>query len=472
MRYRYVVGTVHPIFYQLSHGGMALDNIVEREGKIMAFTLRHTNTRYIRADYAVPGLDVDQETADEAIGAWARTMERLFGERVSSLPGLVHKIATNVWGHKNPVVWRPPLSPTNTIGTREDRILKATHGPRSELLRWRAWGELTCWDIERCYLHIAQNNLPISEPYAISAQPKEANTCAVYEADVRIPSMEMAPLVGRFMERPIYPTGSWRGWFWDQELDRAREAGAEIAIRRGYAFYTAPILRPIMQKIKAAQEQHPEYGASLKLLANMLVGKCLAKNKRREWLVGEENEPDGAEWVQIGPHSPVWYRDKQGAAHLPTYAPAIFSWVTSQARCAMWDGVQGMNPVAMHVDGFLCASDKEPTSRIEGIKWKKKWQRGGDFKAQCASVWRISAWDGDDKTNGLWEGWDFGEEHKIEAERNFNGVRGGNLSDALKTIKQSAPLINVAPRIFGRVALDSESGQTRPMQTNEMLTSR
>lgn len=218
------------------------------------------------------------------------------------------------------------------------------------LLRGRRWVDL---DLPLAYAHICRDlNLPVRLRGRVVCNPyvyKPVATPHVRRLYHGVCSTDLPVLPTRHAGRIIWPVGMFSGWWWDDELATAVEAGATVTVDRYLEYVGQPALRAFSVWALSVCESMPdEYTevqrTAVKHWTRAIVGKFGAAYPR---------------WDEIGPPpdcgvgiEKVWNADKRRIEHLMTCAgrawwsdhdeladdavPAIQSAVVSEGRRKLW----------------------------------------------------------------------------------------------------------------------------------------
>ncbi len=109
----------------------------------------------------------------------------------------------------------------------------------------------------------------------------DKNPYGVFEVIVNCPDNIMEPILQRHFKingqtRTIAPTGTWKDWYYSEELKNAEKVGYTYTILRGYLFDKEIVFKDYVEalyKIKASySSDHPMYQIA-KLLLNSLFGR-------------------------------------------------------------------------------------------------------------------------------------------------------------------------------------------------------
>jgi DNA polymerase type B, organellar and viral len=293
-----------------------------------------------------------------------------------------------------PVAWR--------------RVRSAYFGGRVTILRPRATGPGSHWDINSAYpAALAKTSVPCGE--WSTYQGREARAClanacpGIYACEVHVPEILLPPLPVRIGSRVAYPIGTIRGAWTLLELETAVRRGCEVK-RVAWAMVwerSTQLFAPLIQrwwKARAKAGKKSPLGQWLRLLPNSLTGK-LAEGPERQTA---KLFPDVVKLcTRQRPCSPIQCVGVCGAMEQmdlwgqvwasPFYRPATSghiqwaAYLTAETRAQWLTGAesQGMDLVYGDTDSIWTTSRHAPQpsgARLGDWEYKHAWS---DF--ECAA---------------------------------------------------------------------------------------
>jgi DNA polymerase type B, organellar and viral len=93
--------------------------------------------------------------------------------------------------------------------------------------------------------------------------------------DMKEPILQVKRKINN-LTRTIAPIGSWKGWYFSEELYNAEKFGYKFEVLKGYTFNKGYIFKDYVEKLYAIKESHPKsspMNLNAKLLLNSLYGR-------------------------------------------------------------------------------------------------------------------------------------------------------------------------------------------------------
>lgn len=120
-------------------------------------------------------------------------------------------------------------------GKIHDDIRIAFYGGRVDVFNPK--GErLYQYDVNSLYPHSMLNDMPIGKP-RFTNNPNLKDYFGFVFAEIKSPEYMFIPtLPHRDNNKMFCPLGSWKGWYFSEELKQAEEFGYEIKVLYGYQF--------------------------------------------------------------------------------------------------------------------------------------------------------------------------------------------------------------------------------------------
>lgn len=198
----------------------------------------------------------------------------------------------------------------------------------------------------------------------------------IYLADVEIevPDMYLPPLPTRFAGRLFFPTGKWRGWYSNVDIEVLRAAGGRITkVHQGLAFAPFHDLREYattLYNLRAKSEGFPKL--AYKYLLNSLYGKFAESPFKKSLVFNPPEIKPG--WTMLFP----------GAFAMETEVPIphmhvpISVHITAIARRTLYDYMGCSSELHYcDTDGFSTTNEfQEDSKRLGALKLEKRLRKG------------------------------------------------------------------------------------------------
>jgi hypothetical protein len=206
--------------------------------------------------------------------------------------------------------------------------------------------------------------------------PKHSHYIA--ECDVEVPDCYLPPIAARYGGRAFFPTGRWRGWFNNVDLELLlREGGRIFKVFSTYHFEPFNDLADYAQRIyslrKASKDDFERY--CYKLLLNALYGKFAESNLKDGVFINPSAmlmrtfDPELTQELMPG----VFLHPE--IVEVPHMHVPISSHVTANSRKMLYEALsQSARFHYADTDGFS-SDDYFPTSNeLGGLKLEKLWK--------------------------------------------------------------------------------------------------
>lgn len=257
---------------------------------------------------------------------------------------------------------------THKVLVHDNEPARAAEREAAYAGRCEAWahgnqgiGPFVEWDLPLAYPRIA---LDLALPTVLQTEVRNPSWTYVDKrsnrarwllyADIRT---NVPTLPTKYQGRTLWPVGSFAGWYWDNELAIARNAGASIRLRHGYRYSASTCLADwaawIIDQCEGTPAlEHPLRTLTAKAWARALIGKFGARYRAWEdWgpsalpnatmgyatlagsgELGRTLSMGGKEYVALE------YADGQQSS------PAIMSAIMSECRVRLWGLIQKAGP--------------------------------------------------------------------------------------------------------------------------------
>lgn len=258
-------------------------------------------------------------------------------------------------------------------------------------------GPFTEWDIRCAYANVAEStDVPVRlRSHLGAAACRRAlggveGTAVLIRADIATG----VPLLPHRHDRGVYwPVGQFRGWWWDIELRAAARAGARVVPLEGWAYATAPLLRPwatwVLDELdKPASEVHPVLALVVKQWSRSLVGRFGARWS--EWADYGEAAPGGVHLAYMSAPDPTITKRMvsvggktmvEGEPHdAPDSAVHVMSYVMAECRVRLWQVMvaAGLDElVYVDTDAVIVTprgSERLEQAAVPNLRVKARWQ--------------------------------------------------------------------------------------------------
>lgn len=248
----------------------------------------------------------------------------------------------------------------------DKNIRKSYFGGRVEVYKPHA-NNVYMYDVNSLYPFMMCKKLPIGKPqyfYDLSNYKLE-NCFGFLTADIYCPKTIDKPVLPyRLSSKLIFPTGSWSGIYFSEELKRAQEIGYTITIKSGYLWEDKNIGYPFKEfvtqlyneRVIAKNDNDSVTSSIIKLFLNSLYGKMgvrpdnvksylVLKSKALSFVkqhkIRNEYEFKNSQYILF---NVIEGRD--------TLNVAIASAITAYARLHMYDYISNSNVVYTDTDSI------------------------------------------------------------------------------------------------------------------------
>lgn len=156
---------------------------------------------------------------------------------------------------------------------------------------YKPYGEnIKVYDVKSLYPSVMLNNpMPIGDPTYFEGNIISNKECwtnndkpfGFFYVKIQAPKDMKEPILQvkrkiNNLTRTIAPTGSWKGWYFSEELYNAEKYGYKFEVLKGYTFNKGYIFKDYVEKLYAIKESHPKgspMNMNAKLLLNSLYGR-------------------------------------------------------------------------------------------------------------------------------------------------------------------------------------------------------
>lgn len=303
---------------------------------------------------------------DSLEGWWERCEQdvRILRDACRQLWSMVTKMGLGNWQRTGAGMswanWRH-LHYTHRVVVHDDpearkAEIAASYTGRCEAWQWGRFvgGPYTEWDLPLAYPRVARDNwVPVallgrySTPKLSSIFPLSDGQAWLCKATVNLIDPILPVQSGEGFHWPI---GEVSGWYWDVELNAAREAGAEIVLEAAYRYRTQPALRDwATWVIGVAEGTEPGFTsiqrAAIKHWGRALIGRFAVKYRTWDyWGEGCNGEVglntiidretgESTEVLLLGGESYIASDELYGA----DACPFIQGYIQAVARVRLWE---------------------------------------------------------------------------------------------------------------------------------------
>lgn len=260
--------------------------------------------------------------------------------RLDMLSGVGHKMTTSSLAMtvfrlkylKDTILYKLPTE-------KEDFVRQAYYGGRVEIFKMIA-ENVREYDVNSMYVSAMLNPLPMGSKgsWTTGYDFSNSDTVGFLECDVECPdSLHIPVLPFKTPEgKLIFPTGTWQGVYFSEEVKEALKHGYSIKVNRALIFPASTYLKEYAQDtwtIRLANPGKNPVNITAKLLGNGLYGK-FAQARERAMLMHldfEEGCKNG--YTCVFPEYNLWkvptYSDS------PAILPYISAAITSYSRIAL-----------------------------------------------------------------------------------------------------------------------------------------
>jgi hypothetical protein len=156
---------------------------------------------------------------------------------------------------------------------------------------YKPYGEnIKVYDVKSLYPSVMLNNpMPVGNPTYFEGDILNNNKLWInnekpfgfFYVNVQAPKNMKEPILQlkrkiNNLTRTIAPIGTWKGWYFSEELYNAEKYGYKFDVLKGYTFKKAFIFKEYVEKLYSIKESHPKgspMNLNAKLLLNSLYGR-------------------------------------------------------------------------------------------------------------------------------------------------------------------------------------------------------
>lgn len=165
----------------------------------------------------------------------------------------------------------------------------AFFGGRTEIFNMNKFKKVYYYDINSSYAYSMTEDFPVLDSW-VNKPDLDFPGCSF--AAIETPNMYYPVLPFR-SNKVIFPTGKWRGWYYNNELNYAISQGVKVRPIRGVHYKESfPVFKDfisVMQKQKKKSNDKFEYSI-FKTLMNSLYGRFAMRGDGLELYKGDERE--------------------------------------------------------------------------------------------------------------------------------------------------------------------------------------
>lgn len=328
-----------------------------------------------------PYLEADCISLWQSLRAWEDKLIKDFGVRLkenTTLPQLAMRVFRLDF-LKDPIM---------TYRACEDEIRQSYVGGRTEI--FRRYGEnLRYYDVNSLYPHAMRNFAsPVGSPcvdYAMTVDDFGVVQAFVTPPkDIHIPLLAHKTVDAKGNPKTLFPRYSFEGWFCTPELQKARELGYKIEIKKGFRFEKKFLFTEYVDTFYDIKQTStdPVEKANAKLFLNSLYGKF---GQRREQKKLSLFPKDVLSWTLCDHTGNLQLYEKEHMTQSNHILPAIASFITCHARLTLYEYMEevqakGGNVYYCDTDSIICDVELDTDANALGAM---KDELSGDIMSEA-----------------------------------------------------------------------------------------